>query len=362
MEPEPEPVDEQPEQALAELTADILGVLKQHKPVAAEGVDPSLHYRAPHINKQTWTALGDMIAARERSCTVSVAGERWISLRLDGSGFSSAVRSMRRLGILEADGFSARFAGAMVACLRGLMEKFSGSLGFTQSDEMIVFIPPASVIRGEQQPHSRNGRVTKITTLAAGYVTSRFVLELMHMAAERLGAISSRGTLGALSQVLPHFDCRMGSWSSWDEAQALLFWRGWDCSVNGVADAVHHSNIDGRKQAVKMPTGEKLAWLASHDMLPLPPHQAYGTLLAKVKRRVEGKDPRQPDASTVATLRSRIEAVPGPILELAIRDALFPADDVLTGAEAEVVAEAAARKAAAKQAKAEKKAARSEQQ
>ena len=52
----------------------------------------------------------------------------------------------------------------------------------------------------------------------------------------------------------------------------------------------------------------------------------------------------------------------GPILELAIRDALFPADDVLTGAEAEVGAEAAARKAAAKQAKAEKKAARSEQQ
>ena len=37
----------------------------------------------------------------------------------------------------------------------------------------------------------------------------------------------------------------------------------------GVADAVHHSNTDGRKQAVKMPTGEKLAWLASHDMLPL---------------------------------------------------------------------------------------------
>ena len=97
-------------------------------------------------------------------------------------------------------------------------------------------------------------------------------------------------------------------------------------------------------------------------MLPLPPHQAYGTLLAKVKRRVEGKDPRQPDAPSVATLRSRIEAVPGPVLELAIRDALFPADDVLTGAEAEVVAEAAARKAAAKQAKAEKKAARSEQQ
>ena len=89
-EPEPEPADAQPEQSLAELTADILGVLKQHKPVAAEGVDPSLHYRAPHINKQTWTALGDMIAARERSCTGSVAGERWISLRLDGSGFSSA--------------------------------------------------------------------------------------------------------------------------------------------------------------------------------------------------------------------------------------------------------------------------------
>ncbi len=35
---------------------------------------------------------------------------------------------------------------------------------------MIVFISPTNVIRGERQPHSRSGRVTKTTTLAAGYV------------------------------------------------------------------------------------------------------------------------------------------------------------------------------------------------
>lgn len=318
---------------LTALSADLQASLERWAPVAVEGVDPSLHYLPPHVSKTHWDELGNAVSSREKGCAGSVSGERWISLRLDGSGFSAAVRTMRKLGVLEPQGFSERFASAMVVCTRGLMEKFGGVLGFTQSDEMIVFIPPASIVRGEQQCHTRSGRCTKITTLAAGYVTARFIVELSKMVLE------SGGDLDGLSQVLPHFDCRMGDWDSWEEASALLLWRGHDCCTNGVSDAVHHSGMTGKKQAIGFGTREKVAWLHGHSMLPLPAHQAYGTVLVKVKRRVQGSDPRKPEEVTVA-LRSRIEQVHGPVLELARTCGFFPGSDVLSEAEREEIAAA----------------------
>merc|ERR1719478_1819389 len=138
-------------------------------------MDSSLHYLAPHVSKQTWQAMGNLVVEREKTSSGNVDGSRWISLRLDGSGFSKAVRMMRQSGLLECEhGYSERFASVMQACMRKLMEKFNAKIGFTQSDEMVVFIAPTRVVRGEQQPHNRNGRTTKLTTLAAGFVSSMF--------------------------------------------------------------------------------------------------------------------------------------------------------------------------------------------
>ena len=323
--PQLEPEQQQPPLSLAGQSDAILTALKRWQPVIVDGVDPALHYLPPHVSKPAWTALGNLIAAREQGCAGNVSGERWISLRLDGSGFSSAVRSMRKQGVIEPTGFSERFARSMVKCCEGLMEKFNAVLGYTQSDEMVVFIKPTNVVHGERQVHSRSGRVTKTCTLAAGYVTARFNMELSRMVLE------SGGTIDALARILPHFDCRMGSWYSWEEARSLLLWRAYDCSVNGVSDAVHHSSHAGKKKAIGLGKREKLQWLFERDMLPLPRHQAYGTVLARVKRRHEGRDPRpeMEGKAPTLTLRSRIEPVDGPVLELARQDALFPVADAL---------------------------------
>jgi len=306
------------EPTILQLSADILALLKKWEPVVVDGMDPALHYLAPHVPKVRWTALGNLVAAREKTTFGSVDGARWMSLRLDGCGFSRAVRLMRRKGVLEQDGYSAVFAEAMVSCLKVLLEHFNGAIGYTQSDEMVVFIPPASVVRGEQQNHARNGRVTKIATLAAGLVTAHFLMELSAK------CVSAGVGLEGLSQVLPHFDCRVGSFASWEEAQSLLLWRAYDCSVNGVSDAVYH--IPGAGKDVQcLGKREKISWLHAHGHLPLPRHQAYGTVLAKVRRRVDGHNPKT--GATVATLRGFIERVDGPVLELARTDTLFPKDD-----------------------------------
>merc|ERR1712151_144726 len=88
-------------------------------------------------------------------------------------------------------------------------EKLNAKIGYTQSDEMVVFIAPTRVIRGEQMPHTHSGRVTKLTTLAASLVTSHFVVQLAQMCVENgVG-------LDGLAKVLPHFDCRLGAYDSW---------------------------------------------------------------------------------------------------------------------------------------------------
>ena len=314
---EPERADDDD---LARSSDAVLARLERSAPVRVAGVDPALHYLAPHVPKLDWTALGDLVAARERDTHGRVDGSRWLSLRLDGCGFSKAVRALRRRGVLEPAGFSPAFADAMVGALRALMEHVGGSLGFTQSDEMVVFVPPAPVVRGERMPHARNGRATKLATLAASYVTAHFVMAL----SER--CVGAGLGLAELAAVLPHFDCRVGSYASWAEARALLLWRAYDCSVNGVSDAVHQA--DGAGEAARaLGTRDKVAWLAARGRLPLPRHQAYGTVLAKVRRACDGHNPRLGTATR--TLRGTVERVDGAVLELARSHALFPADDVL---------------------------------
>jgi len=308
-----------PSPSVADTSEKILVDLKRYNPVTVEGMDSSLHYLAPHIPKVAWNALGDLVVACERVTTHAIDGSRWISLRLDGSGFSKAVRSMRRAGVLESEGFSERFSGCMQSCLRRLMEKFSCALGYTQSDEMVVFIAPTNVVRGERMPHNHGGRVLKLCTLAASFVTSHFVLQLSQLCA------NSGAGLDGLSKLCPHFDCRLGHYASWDEARALLMWRAHDCSVNGVSDAVYHTKGSG-KQVQSLGKREKIEWLWKQGLLPLPRHQAYGSMFVKVKRLCDGYNPKTHE--TTKTLRGVIERVDGPVLELMRSDSLFPANDV----------------------------------
>jgi len=314
------------EDGLAEQAENILALLKRYEPSVVPGVDPSVHYLAPHVPKATWTAIGDAVSACEKNSYGSVDGSRWISLRLDGSGFSKAVRAMRSKGVLE-QGFSETFASCMQDCVKLLMEHFHARIGYTQSDEMIVFIPPANVVRGEQQPHLRGGRVTKLTTLAASLVTAKFIMLLAkHCLDHGVG-------IDGLSTVLPHFDCRLGHYASWEEARALLFWRAHDCSVNGVSDAVYQvkggqpAQDKTRKEAMGLGKREKIEWLGAQGLLPLPRHQAYGSIFVKTRRVAEGYNPIS--QTSAKTLRGVIEHLDGPVLELARKDQLFPTEDTL---------------------------------
>ena len=121
----------------------------------------------------------------------------------------------------------------------------------------------------------------------------------------------------------------MASYDSFEEAQSLLLWRAYDCSVNGVSDAVHNSgNFEGKKDIMKQGMHTKLEWLQENGKLPLPKHQAFRTYFTRARRVKQGYNPMKKE--TVKSLRNVTEFREGvPILELAINDALLPIDDAL---------------------------------
>eukprot|EP00929_Paragymnodinium_shiwhaense_P015759 TRINITY_DN123864_c0_g1_i1.p1 TRINITY_DN123864_c0_g1~~TRINITY_DN123864_c0_g1_i1.p1 ORF type:complete len:362 (-),score=65.12 TRINITY_DN123864_c0_g1_i1:273-1358(-) len=311
--------------SLAETSERIVELLKRREPQVMEGLPPELHWLPPHIPKVSdkgvcWETLGALVRKAENNIPSSgmVDGSRWISLRLDGTGFSKVVKHLRRNGVLEPSGFSQHFADIMRHCCQRLMEDFHAVVGYTQSDEMTVVIPPASVVRGEQQVHLRGGRVVKLCTVAAGMVTAMFNAKIARLCLDK--------DLRPDDYLLSHFDCRLGHYSTWEEARSVLLWRAYDCSVNGVSDAVFHaSHLQGRKAVVAQYTSSKLKWLSENNMLPLPAHQARGGYFVKVRRRIEGYNPVKKEA--VYTLRSRVELVDVPVLELARKDEMLPQDD-----------------------------------
>jgi tRNA(His) 5'-end guanylyltransferase len=142
----------------------------------------------------------------------------------------------------------------MGECCLLLMEKYHARFGYTQSDEMCILIPPASVVRGEQQGHDHAGRVQKLGTQACSFVTATYNFLLSQKMAER-----GLNPLEAMNlNVLPTFDCRVGIYPDARAAYALVFWRAYDCSVNSISDAVFHSKLPGFKQMVKRSTVEKV--------------------------------------------------------------------------------------------------------
>lgn len=245
---------------------DIFDFLREAQ-VDEEFVDK--HIVTPYISKKYWNELGNLISSLEKDAN-SVEGQNWMSLRLDGNGFSKQVNKYRRNGIFCCKGFSIDMTNIMQICCQELMTKFNVKYAFTQSDEIILLIPSTNCIKDVQYPHMFNGRKQKLASLASSFVTNIFNFHLNKLAQDKKIEMSL--------DMYAMFDCRVASFISEKDALSLLMWRGYDCGVNGVSDAVHHSGIPGaRKDINKHNTIFRLKWLTEQQLLPLPDHQAYGS-------------------------------------------------------------------------------------
>ncbi len=91
---------------------------------------------------------------------------------------------------------------------------------------------------------------------------------------------------------------------------------------------------------------EKIEWLWRAGCLPLPRHQAFGTAMARVRRPMQGFNPKTNETTLV--LRRTVESLPVGVLQLAIAGALDgppqdePLEELARGAAAVAEARAAA--------------------
>lgn len=78
---------------------DVLSLLKNASPKIFEPVK-DLYEFGPFLTKAKWTEIGDQVVQRERISAFNVPGNKYITLRLDGHGFSNVTKKLKRDGIL----------------------------------------------------------------------------------------------------------------------------------------------------------------------------------------------------------------------------------------------------------------------
>lgn len=103
------------------------------------------HTVTPYIPKFHWNELGDHISQQEKDNS-NVAPGKWMSLRIDGNGFSKKTKKYKHEGLFT-EAFSQEMVTLMRLCVQKLMTRYSGKYGFTQSDEMTILIPPNGLDR-----------------------------------------------------------------------------------------------------------------------------------------------------------------------------------------------------------------------
>ena len=247
-------------------------------------IDDTGYICNPKISKKWWTKLGDKLSSNERITPIEVSGDKYISLRLDGKNFSKVVTRLRKLGKISK-GFSIEFAKIMISTMNYLSNSFQGVLyGFTQSDEITLIINKCNIIDDCYMSHEYSGRRDKLISLSASMATQHFnreVLKLIYM--------KSPESACELIDQLPNicFDSRMAVYNTIEDAFCLILWRAYDCGVNGLSSGVLLSGLPESKSINAKHSDEKLLYLHTNNLLPLHPHQAYGSFIRKVKKPVE---------------------------------------------------------------------------
>jgi tRNA(His) 5'-end guanylyltransferase len=284
----------------------------QAAPLWNETVSPNYQH-SPKIPKAVWTMIGDRVSKKEKMPVMNADPSQFITLRLDGHGFSRLVKKLRSLEIFP-QGYSPEFADIMQKVLQGLMTEYNAAVGFTQSDEITIILP---AMKSERAVHPYAGRRDKLETLSASYASQLFTRKLLNLGASKGRPLPD--------QVTVLFDCRMAVDTTMASAFELIAWRAYDCSVNGVSTAVMNSKAP--KQVREASTGEKLAWLVSSGVLPLPDHEAYGTLYVKTKVAVQSLNPMTQEP--VEVQRGVVSHVPGAVLRNIKNGTLIVTDDAI---------------------------------
>lgn len=222
----------------------------------------------PYVPKFFWTTLGDSLAIKEKTnIKDSVPNDKVYTLRLDIKNMSKKKKMFIRQKLFT-DKYSHEFADIMNKTAVKLGNEFNATWVYTQSDEITMIIVPPTQEDSPNYTHMYGGKHNKLVSLSAALASTTATLELIKL------ALFSETDTDLDDHPTVEFDCRLAIHDNVQDAFSLILWRSYDCGINGVSDAVHGI----KKSLSDLNTHDKLTYLSENNHLPLPDHQAYGSV------------------------------------------------------------------------------------
>ncbi|BDD79779.1 hypothetical protein [Burkholderia phage FLC9] len=143
-----------------------------------------------------------------------------IVVRMDGRAFSTFTRGLKRP-------YDERLSTCMIETTGKLVEQWHATLGYTQSDEITIFLKNDDPLA--LMPY--DGRVQKLIGAFASSVTGKFIRQMNLHLPEK-------------AHIDPEFDCRVWQLPNMEEVFNMFLWRESDATTNSIQMAAqsHYSH------------------------------------------------------------------------------------------------------------------------
>ena len=201
--------------------------------------------------------LGDRMKYYESLTEPRITPEKHLILRIDGHHFSKYTKGLKKP-------FDSILARAMIETTKDLVERFDAYTGYTQSDEITLFLPTLKDVTvdnrkkkthkvhkriREDWEHSFGGRTQKIVSLVSAFTTMRFNYHFEKEFNEQIQdeyefflnsfretpeevEFNKRYTRYSEKIGNAYFDCRVFGVPDNDEVFNTFMWRSRDCEKN----------------------------------------------------------------------------------------------------------------------------------
>ena len=228
------------------------------------------------------TTLGGRMKSYEKLYNLKVSNENHIICRIDGHHFSKFTK-----GIFKKP-FDTVLSGAMIATTADLVERFGAYTGYTQSDEITLFIPSMYEEKGEDFTHIFDGRVQKMTSLISAYATLRFNYWLRLLAIKAMDESDTDEWLEYCENIIEekldkgYFDCRIYGVRTKDEVINSFLWRYRDCIKN--SKSMFAQAHCSHKSLLNKNGEEQIAYCletTGNDWNVIKPSYKFGTFIKK---------------------------------------------------------------------------------
>ena len=221
-------------------------------------------------------SVADRMKKHEAIYDTCIPNDHYLCIRLDGHSFSKFTRNLQKP-------YDPNFSKAMVHAAYDALSEFNAKCAYTQSDEITLIFDIPDLSKG--QSYIYNGRIQKLSSLSASFVSTRFNYYLKKFIAD--GKITyTNETLTRINNAFATFDARILTFdkSSKNEILNHIIWRSIkDCYRNAVQSyAYHHfgskriNNLNGKQMIELLEKEKEIKWATD-----VPLWQKYGIYIKK---------------------------------------------------------------------------------